>query len=99
MHILPRMLLFRKIKSWQQVQSRTSGLYKPRLNPSPRPVSFSPKSLNRAKATIRPDTECPAPSIVRMRWSCFDRPSVLSEHCAGEEQTAEHHHSKILLMI
>src|SRR5205809_637403 len=43
---------------------------KPRPNPSPRPVSFSPKSLDRAKATTRPDTECPAPSIVRMRWNC-----------------------------
>src|SRR6266404_874660 len=43
---------------------------KPRPNPSPLPVSFSPKSLDRAKATIRPDTECPAPSIVRMRSNC-----------------------------
>src|SRR6266478_2652381 len=41
-----------------------------RPNLSLRPVSFSPKSLDRAKTTIRPDTECPAPSIVRMRSNC-----------------------------
>src|SRR5262249_50656577 len=44
--------------------------------PSIRPESFLPEFSDRARATIHPDTACPASSIVRKQFRCGLSPAI-----------------------